>query len=641
MIKKFTSLLLVLCMVLTLMPVSAFAAGDNEADVSATMDVKVAAAEDPNTGITITVSGTDASNKVYYKAPTEADFKAPTVADELESLDGWTEITANAATFTPSTATSVTVIEIKTAGENPDLTYTVVQVKTVSTNPDQAAVDDAKAAIKKLSFEFAQADVNTADDVKTAVLALVNAELKKISFAEVEDTAITIKNFEAAVAGNETTAEGTDGSFDVEVTLTSGEATDTASVTGGKITATAYTEVDSKIELTTSNVTLSKTTAELEENSVALPAVQVDENLGALLGTDYTIAWTDAEGNTITTTTVTKAGIYTVKVTAEASSKKVSGEVTLTFTVSNPPVQAEEITKEPEVTGSTAFTDVTAKEIADTIAAAKADKPNEDVAVVIAATAEGDKAKDVTTSTVALPKEAVESLATDAKKTTIKTNVGDVTIPKDAFAQVLKDIVDTTVNYICEKTTPAATETKKETYKIGFYKGVTTASQEVHVQNTEIDVTLATSFKVGAKVKISSGSETLAAEATVQTGGLVTFKIGHLSDIEIEALETEKPVVLTVSAGKLNSRGLVEVLVTGGENHPSLADYSISLQVDDTSTKKPVILIQMDGNEKGIRFAVNEHARLVIYLYGPDGKQIMDQETLKNGLVTDVTPVTD
>ena len=88
-------------------------------------------------------------------------------------------------------------------------------------------------------------------------------------------------------------------------------------------------------ELSTDNVSLSATTAVLTEGSAALPTVTVDVT-GAVKDTSYTVTWRDSEGNAVTGDTVSAAGTYTVTVAAKTDDTVVSGSVDLTFTVTNP-----------------------------------------------------------------------------------------------------------------------------------------------------------------------------------------------------------------------------------------------------------------------------------------------------------------
>lgn len=101
----------------------------------------------------------------------------------------------------------------------------------------QQAVAAAKAAIEHADWTVPQATANTADAVKT----WVETRLAELDLGEVQAVVtMTEDSFTAAVAGTDGNEAGTNGSFGFTVALSQGEAIDTASVTGGVITATAY-----------------------------------------------------------------------------------------------------------------------------------------------------------------------------------------------------------------------------------------------------------------------------------------------------------------------------------------------------------------------------------------------------------------
>ncbi len=98
-----------------------------------------------------------------------------------------------------------------------------------------AAVAAAKAAIEGADWTVEQATANTAEMVKSCV----ETQIAALDLGTVE-TAVTVTAITPAIAGTEAAAAGTEGSFAFTVALTLNEAADTATVTDGKITPTAY-----------------------------------------------------------------------------------------------------------------------------------------------------------------------------------------------------------------------------------------------------------------------------------------------------------------------------------------------------------------------------------------------------------------
>ena len=172
--------------------------------------------------------------------PTESSALSVTMAEG--ATKGEVTVTTDTAAGTVTYSFTVTA-EDQTTQAN----YTV----TVSIAPDpaadnKAAVAAAKAAIEgRADWTVAQATVNTQEAVKT----WIEGQLEAINLSGV-GYEVTITSITPAVAGSADERDGTDGSFSFTVKLSKGEQTgseatstyaeDTATVTGGEITATPY-----------------------------------------------------------------------------------------------------------------------------------------------------------------------------------------------------------------------------------------------------------------------------------------------------------------------------------------------------------------------------------------------------------------
>ena len=120
----------------------------------------------------------------------------------------------------------------------------------VAENPaagNQTDVDATKSVIENHNWTVTQATANSTDSIKL----WVEQQLAGMDLNGATYTVNISDGFTAAIAGTESNQAGTNGSFDFTVSLSKGEntgdiatctyATATASVKGGKITATVYT----------------------------------------------------------------------------------------------------------------------------------------------------------------------------------------------------------------------------------------------------------------------------------------------------------------------------------------------------------------------------------------------------------------
>ena len=224
-------------------------AGYTEDNLTA-LEVTVTNTGDEATGeLTVALSGTNKDNFVVEPA---------TIASISATAN-------NTATFTvkPNTglSTGTYTATVTVSGGNGISAGFEVSF-TVSASQDEVDVNNAKTAIEGAgapTWTMAQAAANTESDVKSALVEKINRVISSASITGITVTTdnITVTGLTSAVEGTSDNHAGTNGSFGFTVTLTKGSASDTATVSGCAITATAY--VPSSVT-TLSGLTLSEGT---------------------------------------------------------------------------------------------------------------------------------------------------------------------------------------------------------------------------------------------------------------------------------------------------------------------------------------------------------------------------------------------
>ena len=219
------------------------------------------------------ITATDTGNKTYYAKwlSTNAGVASVSVNGVAGNISG-NQITVtlppNSAlpdgtddiTITPAAKAVYSNLTISTGAESVTYTFTVTAedetttanytvTVTVATDPaagNKADMDAAKTAVENHTWTVPQTTANTEEAVK----AWIEGQLAGMNLNGASYT-VTMTSFTAAVKGTSADREGTDGSFAFTVDLSKGTATGdaftstyaeaTATVTGGVITATAYT----------------------------------------------------------------------------------------------------------------------------------------------------------------------------------------------------------------------------------------------------------------------------------------------------------------------------------------------------------------------------------------------------------------
>ena len=219
------------------------------------------------------ITATDTGNKTYYAKwlSTDAGVASVSVNGVAGNISG-NQITVtlppNSAlpdgtddiTITPAAGAVYSNLTFSADTESATYTFTVTAedgtttanytvTVTVAADPaagNKANVDAAKTAIERHTWTVPQATANTEEAVK----AWIEGQLAGMNLNGASYT-VTMTGFTAADRGTSADRDGTDGSFAFTVVLSKGTATGdaftstyaeaTATVTGGTITATAYT----------------------------------------------------------------------------------------------------------------------------------------------------------------------------------------------------------------------------------------------------------------------------------------------------------------------------------------------------------------------------------------------------------------
>lgn len=219
------------------------------------------------------ITATDTGNKTYYAKwlSTNAGVASVSVNGVAGNISG-NQITVtlppNSAlpdgtddiTITPAAKAVYSNLTISTGAESVTYTFTVTAedgqttanytvIVTVADDPaagNKADVDAAKTAIERHTWTVPQATANTEEAVK----AWIEGQLAGMNLNGASYT-VTMTGFTEAAKGTSADRDGANGSFAFTVVLSKGTATGdaftstyaeaTATITGGAITATAYT----------------------------------------------------------------------------------------------------------------------------------------------------------------------------------------------------------------------------------------------------------------------------------------------------------------------------------------------------------------------------------------------------------------
>ena len=198
------------------------------------------------TDYAITVSGT--TNGTVTANPASAPSGTP-ITLTIAPSTGYelNDISAN------KTDDAATIVTLSGTGSTrtftmPDYDVTVTATfEKTQAQLDKEAVEEAKAAVEGGTFHTAQATGNDATTVKTWLVNTLNllfGETHNVQFRSAADQIVgdvTVTDITPAVAGTETTPDGTNGSFKFTVTLTKGGSTLTTNKIPGVIVATPYT----------------------------------------------------------------------------------------------------------------------------------------------------------------------------------------------------------------------------------------------------------------------------------------------------------------------------------------------------------------------------------------------------------------
>ena len=310
------------------------------------------------------ITATDTGNKTYYAKWLSTDTGVASVSvDGVAGNISGNQITVtlppNSAlpdgtddiTITPAAKADYSNLTISTDTESVTYTFTVTAedgqttanytvTVTVAADPaagNKADVDAAKTAVESHTWTVPQATANTQEAVK----AWIEGQLAGLTAISQNDVSysVTMTSFTAADRGTSADRDGTNGSFAFTVVLSKGTATGdaftstyaeaTATVTGGTITATAYTGGGP--------TTYAVTTPDVENGTVRVSPSRASR------GTTVTITVTPDEGYELESLTVLDSrdneisltdkgdGKYTFtmpagRVTVEASFAKIAPE---------------------------------------------------------------------------------------------------------------------------------------------------------------------------------------------------------------------------------------------------------------------------------------------------------------------------
>lgn len=306
------------------------------------------------------ISTTDTGDKTYYAKwlSTDAGVASVSVNGVTGNIsgeqitvtlppnsalpDGTDDITITTAAgaaysnLTISAGTGSVTYTFTVTAEDGTTTANYTVTVTVATDPaagNKADVDAAKTAVENHTWTVPQTTANTEEAVKTWIEEqLAGMNLNGASYT------VTMTGFTAAVKGTSADRDGTDGSFAFTVDLSKGTATGdtftstyaeaTATVTGGVITATAYTSGGGGGGGTTTPTYTSRT---LSSNGVTLSGSDIHRSAhltategglhsaGSCATCDQIRAW-QAEGRVI--------AVYDVSL-----SQGFRGNITITFPV--------------------------------------------------------------------------------------------------------------------------------------------------------------------------------------------------------------------------------------------------------------------------------------------------------------------
>jgi len=408
--KKYLSLLLVFCLVLGMLPVSAFAA-----DAAALGTVSVTAWGAPK----VTGKAADGNTVKYYVGNSGVTLTAgQAVPNGLTEIEG-----------------------VLKADEEGKKTLYAVELGTDSKIVTSGSLDlTKKNDTYTVKFDTLVVTIdNKTVSAKAAKVSNTNSayQLKgdAVFYVAAADPTSTIGSWTKGSAPSTTgwtKLTGTTLAADAKgYVVAVNSATDLQAVGVAEIPAGSDTPTPvepEKTALTESKVTLANAEVTLDEKGeAALPDVTVDVK-DAVKDTDYTVTWTGPDGKEVTNTTVKTAGEYTVTVAAKADSKLLSGgSVKLTCTVKAAP---QEVTATTDKDSTPEAVKATVEKVENV----EADKP-----VEITVNPSGASADKTQSTAVTIPTETVKALE-KAPSTTITTPIAKIEIPAETMKQIAQKL---------------------------------------------------------------------------------------------------------------------------------------------------------------------------------------------------------
>ncbi|ACL77312.1 immunoglobulin-like domain-containing protein [Ruminiclostridium cellulolyticum] len=333
--RKGLAMLMVLCMLLTMLPMSVFAATTNVAVGTQVGTITAAAAEQ---SATFDVT-TDAADTQPVTISWFTDISGGTSTTEPTGiLASGSDVSSGGSTITVNGDNTTTAGNYYFKVTIDGITSSVVTL-TVA-DPDAASVATVKGLVAGATYTMTQAEATDEATVKTAIETVIaGLALEGVT------TSVTKVDYTPAVAGDVTTPAGTDGKYTFTVELSKGSASDTTATLTMTVTATPY-DADAASVATVKGLvagaTYTMTQAEATDEATVKTAIETVIAGLALEGVTTSVTkvdYTPAVAGDVTTPAGTD-GKYTF--TVELSKGSASDTTaTLTMTVTATPYDAD------------------------------------------------------------------------------------------------------------------------------------------------------------------------------------------------------------------------------------------------------------------------------------------------------------